>query len=245
MLFRSYSGNAAAVRLLLAAGAEVDARDAQFDATPLAFATVGSGEQDGQQAGQPGDWTGTVRLLIDAGASLDGVWVSGKPPGEEVAELLIRHGVTPAETTVAQQPDDQDEAEDQEETPGPVGAGVMAEIARHLVTACRDLDLDLLGSLLHPEVRWTGLCDGRAQVLDWFRARLAEGTTVTVRSVETGQDAVVIGLTVTGRADGARPAPPQQIYQVFIVDGAQITEIHGYGDRDSAVARAEAPVTAP
>ena len=236
----AYHGNAPAVRLLLAAGAEVDARDARFDATPLAFATVGSGEQ----AGQPGDWTETVRLLVDAGASLDGVWVSGKPPSEEIAELLFRHGVTPAQTTVGQQPDDQDEAEDQEDTPGPVGTGVMAEIAGHLVTACRDLDLDLLGSLLHPEVRWTGLCRDRAQVLDWYRDLIAEGTTAAVRSVQVDRDAVVLGLAVSRRAVGARPAPPQQLYQVFTVDDARIVEIRGYGDRDSALARGGPPGTA-
>ena len=48
----AYAGNAAVVRQLLEAGADIDARDGRFDATPLAFATVGSGEQ----AGNPGDW---------------------------------------------------------------------------------------------------------------------------------------------------------------------------------------------
>ena len=233
----AYYGNAAGVRLLLAAGAEVDARDAQFDATPLAFATVGSGEQ----AGRAGDWTGSVRLLIDAGASLADVWISGKPPSEEVAELLLRHGVTPRQTA-AQQPGDQAEdqqAEDQDEAPGPAGTGVMAEIARHLATAHRDGDLDLLGSLLHPQVRWTGLCRDRAQVLDWYATLLAEGTTASVRSVQVDRDAVVLGLTVARRAEGARPAPPQHLYQVFTVDAAQIVEIRGYGDRDSALARVD------
>jgi len=41
----AYAGNVEVVRLLLDAGAEVDARDARFDATPLCYATVGSGEQ--------------------------------------------------------------------------------------------------------------------------------------------------------------------------------------------------------
>ncbi|MGH9126984.1 MAG: ankyrin repeat domain-containing protein, partial [Acidimicrobiales bacterium] len=41
----AYSGNAPVVRVLLEAGADVDARDDRFDATPLAFATVGSREQ--------------------------------------------------------------------------------------------------------------------------------------------------------------------------------------------------------
>ena len=236
----AYHGNVAAVRLLLAAGAGVDARDARFDATPLAFATVGSGEQ----VGQPGGWTETVRLLVDAGACLDGVWVSGKPPSEEVAELLLRYGVTPAETTIPQQPDDQDEDEDRDERPGLVGTGVMAEIARQLETACRDLDLDLLGSLLDPEVRWTGLCRDRAQVLDWYRHLIAEGTVATVRSAEVDRDAVILRLAVSRRAEGARPAPPQQLYQVFTVDGARIVEIRGYGDRASALARGGPRVTA-
>ena len=238
----AYHGNAPVVQLLLAAGAEVDARDARFDATPLAFATVGSGEQ----AGQPGDWTETARLLIDAGASLDGVWVSGKPPSEEVAGLLLRFGVTPGQTA-AQQPGDQDEAPEEDQDgdaqqapglePGPGGTGIMAEIARHLETACRDLDLDLLGSLLHPEVRWTGLCQDRAQVLDWYRRLIAEGTVAAVRSVEIDRDAVLLGLTVSRHAEGARPAPPQQLYQVFTIDADRIVEIRGYGDRASALAR--------
>jgi ankyrin repeat protein len=235
----AYSGNAAGVRLLLEAGAEIDARDAQFDATPLAFATVGSGEQ----AGQPGDWTGTVSLLIDAGASLADVWVASKPPSDEVAQLLLHYGVTPGQAA-AQQPGDEDE-EEEEETKRPGGTGLMDEIARHLETAFRDGDLDLLGSLLHPQVRWTGLCRDRGQVLDWYATLLAEGTTATVRSVQVDRDAVVLGLTVARPAEGARPAPPQQPYQVFTVDGAQIVDIRGYGDRASAFARGSGPLPAP
>ena len=99
----AYHGNAAGVRVLLAAGAEVDARDEQFESTALTFATVGSGER----AGKPGDWTGTVRLLIEAGASTGGVWVTGKPPSEEVADLLTRYGITPGEPA-GSQPEPQD-----------------------------------------------------------------------------------------------------------------------------------------
>jgi ankyrin repeat protein len=229
----AYHGNAPVVRLLLAAGAEVDARDAQFDATPLAFATVGSGER----AGQPGDWTGTVRLLIEAGASRQDVWVSGKPPSEEVADLLLRYGITAGEPA-GQQPGDQEhDRAEAPELPGSPGIGVMAEIAGRLETAYRDLDLDLLGSLLHPQVRWTGLCRDRAQVLDWYRDLIAEGTVATVRSAEVDRDAVVLGLAVAGRVEGATPAPPHQLYQVFTVEGARIVEIRGYGDRDSALTR--------
>ena len=42
---------------------------------------------------------------------------------------------------------------------------VMADIARHIETACRDLDLELLASLLHPQVRWA-TCNTSDEVLD-------------------------------------------------------------------------------
>ena len=218
----AYSGNAEVVRLLLHAGADVDARDARFDSTPLTFATVGSGEQ----VGKPGDWADTVRLLIEAGASRRGVWISGKPPGEEIIGLLQRYGITPGE-----QPDDEPGV------PGPIGTGVTAEIARHLEAAYRDGDLDLLGSLLHPEVQWTGLCGNSEQVLDWYRALRADGIVAAVHSVEVDRDAVVLGLTVAREAEGARPAPPQQLCQVFTVDGTLITGIRVYPDHHSALTR--------
>ena len=222
----AYFGNAEVVRLLLHAGADVDARDARFDSTPLTFATIGSGEQ----VGKPGDWADTVRLLIEAGASRRGVWISGKPPSEEIIGLLQRYGITPGETA-GEQPDDE------AGVPGPIGTGVMADIARHLEAAYRDGDLGLLGSLLHPEVQWTGLCGNSEQVLDWYRALRADGIVATVHSVEVDRDAVVLGLAVARKAEGARPALPQQLYQVFTVDGTLITGIRVYPDHHSALTR--------
>jgi hypothetical protein len=78
----AYAGNAGMGRLLIDAGADVDSRDARFDSTPLAFATVGSGER----AGQSGNWVEVVRSLVEAGASREGVWISVKPPSEEVLD---------------------------------------------------------------------------------------------------------------------------------------------------------------
>jgi ankyrin repeat protein len=220
----AYWGNAAVVRLLLDAGAEVDARDDRFEATPLAFATVGSGEQ----AGKPGDWQETVRLLVEAGASRQDVWVTGKPPSEDLVPLLREYGIAP---------ESEPEPEEDDEMPGEIGTGIMADVARHLQAAYEDRDLDLLASLLHPDVHWTGLCLNSAQVIDWYRNLLAEGTMPVVRGIEIDRDAVLMGLTVTRPAEGARPAPPQQVYQVFIVDGAQIVDIRGYPDRRGALNR--------
>jgi ankyrin repeat protein len=237
----AYHGNAAVVRLLLDAGADVDARDTRFDGTPLAFATVGSGEQ----AGQPGDWVETARMLIEAGAARQDVWISAKPPSEEVMDLLQRYGITPDEPA-EQQPDkqepdeqqpDEQQPDDRADVPGAAGSGVMADIARHLEAAYHGLDLDLLASLLHPEVHWTGVCSNSAQVIDWYRGILADGTVATVQSTEVDRDAVVLGLALARQAEGARPAPLQRLYQVFTVEGAQIVDIRAYPDRRSALAR--------
>lgn len=222
----AYHGNVAAVAVLLGAGADIAARDDRFDSTPLAFATVGSREQ----AGGPGDWITTVRLLIEAGASREGVWISGKPPSEEVMDMLRRYGIGPGDSA-EQQP------EDLAGVPGSIGTGVMAEVTRHLEAAYRDRDLDLLASLLHPEVSWTGVCRNSEQVLDWYRGLLADGTMPTVHAVEVDRDAVLLGLSVALQAEGARPAPPQHLSQVFTVEGPQIVDIRAYPDRASALAR--------
>jgi hypothetical protein len=206
-------------------GADVDARDANFDATPLAYATVGSGEQ----AGKPGDWAATVTLLIEAGASRHGVWVADKPPSEPLISVLERYGVTPDPPAADERPDDH--------TPATIVTGVIADIAEHLEAAYRHADLDLLGSLLHPQVRWTGYCTNRDQVLDWYRGLIADDTTADVESIEVDRNAVVLCLSVSRRAVGARPAPPQLLCQVFTVEDEQIVDIRGYPDRPSALSR--------
>jgi len=227
----AYAGNAEAVRYLLEAGADVDARDARFNSTPLAFATVGSGEQ----AGTPGNWMEVVRSLVDAGASRSGVWIGDKPPSEEVIDLLLSYGISSDDEL--QLEEDELQLEEADDLPLSLGTGVMGDIGRHLEAAYRSLDLELLASLLHPDVHWSGQCSTRAEVLDWYRRLLADGTRATVESVEVDRDAVVLGLSVSGQAEGARPAPAELVFQVFTVDKDEIVEIRGYTDRQSALAR--------
>lgn len=86
----AFAGDAETVRLLLQHGADVDARDANFNGTPLGYATVGSGERQGAD----GDWVTTVRLLLDADADPTGVWVPSSPPAEDVAEALQSFGIS-------------------------------------------------------------------------------------------------------------------------------------------------------
>jgi len=224
----AYAGNAEAVRLLLDAGADVDARDARFDSTPLVFATVGSGEQ----AGLARHWIEVVQLLVDAGASREGVWIAEKPPNEKVIDLLLSYDISPDEVS-------ESDLDDAVELSHSLGTGVVADIARHLEVAYRSLDLELLGSLLDPDVHWSGQCTNSAEVLDWYRRLLADGIRSTIESVEVDRDAVVIGMSVAGHAVGARSAPADREFQVFTVEGDQIVEIRGYPDRRSALARGQ------
>jgi hypothetical protein len=112
----------------------------------------------------------------------------------------------------------------------------LSEVARHLEAAFSDSDLELLGSLLHPDVHWSG-CQNKAQALDWFRGFQAEGTVATVNSVEVVGDAVVLGLSVFRRAEGALPARPQELYLVFTIDGSEVVDIRAYPERASALSR--------
>jgi hypothetical protein len=90
----AYTGRADLVRLLIAAGADLEARDTAFDSTPLSWATVGSGNPP--RHGHDGDWVVTIQALLDAGANPDGAWVTAKPPSDQVAALLFAHGIHPA-----------------------------------------------------------------------------------------------------------------------------------------------------
>ena len=64
-----------------------------------------------------------IRLLIEAGACRDGVWITGKPPSEEVAELLRHYGITPGEPTQqrAAQPAEPQDPADETQAPRSVG----------------------------------------------------------------------------------------------------------------------------
>jgi ankyrin repeat protein len=85
----AHAGSAEAARLLLDRGADIDARDATFDGTPLEWAAVGSGERPTTNAAA--NWVETVRVLLDRDASTDGISLDPdepKAPSPEVAELL-------------------------------------------------------------------------------------------------------------------------------------------------------------
>ncbi|HEU5391483.1 MAG TPA: ankyrin repeat domain-containing protein [Streptosporangiaceae bacterium] len=94
------AGSPATVRLLLDRGADIEARDTTWNATPLEWAIVGSGLRLGH-APDP-DWPATVSVLFDAGASTAGIVLSPddpKPPSPEVAALLRTRGIPDEEAS--------------------------------------------------------------------------------------------------------------------------------------------------
>lgn len=91
------SGSSDLVRLLIDAGADLEAKDATWDSTPLDWAIVGSGfgRGDPNSRHNPNaDFVATVRTLIEAGASLEDIRPGpDKPPSLEIAELLLSYGI--------------------------------------------------------------------------------------------------------------------------------------------------------
>jgi hypothetical protein len=100
------AGAAELVAFLLGRGADLEAIDTTWGATPLCWATVGSGFGLGHVP--HADWVATVELLIAAGASTDSVWIVGKPPSDPVAAVLHGHGVDPP-------PENEDEGDGNDE----------------------------------------------------------------------------------------------------------------------------------
>ena len=216
----AYAGHAGTVALLLERGAELDARDSRFNGTPLAFAAVGSGERP--HTG--GEWVATCAALLDAGASREGVWTTSKPPSEEVATLIVRYGVTPDEPQA-------DESTNGSENGGtPADAEPLEELAEQIENAYRTIDLELMASLLAPDVSWGGGsegCSNREQVLQWYSRLANEQIDIADVDVHVRDGAIVADLTFTRPAIDARPAPPTTVSQTFRVADGLIVEIGG------------------
>jgi ankyrin repeat protein len=87
----AYAGRTAMIALLLARGADVNAPDGRWNSTPLAWATVGSGERP--RSATDADWPAAVRALLAAGSATHDAWIGGKPPSEAVAAVLVDHGI--------------------------------------------------------------------------------------------------------------------------------------------------------
>lgn len=58
-------------------GADIKAPDTTWQATPLVWASVGSGERPPSTS--EADWVATIQTFIAAGARTDDAWIADKP----------------------------------------------------------------------------------------------------------------------------------------------------------------------
>jgi ketosteroid isomerase-like protein len=118
----------------------------------------------------------------------------------------------------------------------------MATVAEVLREALSHGDLELLGTVLAPDVRWGGeedtpdTCHTREDVLAWYGRARAEGMGATLEEFIVQGAAVVAGLRVHRPARGPRADGPDRVWQVYSLRGGQVGEIRGYPDRDDALA---------
>ncbi|MFD1077377.1 nuclear transport factor 2 family protein [Longispora fulva] len=118
-----------------------------------------------------------------------------------------------------------------------------SQVAAQLKTVFAGDDLDLMATLLAPDVRWGDdedtdtTCHDRAAVLDFYRALHARGVTARVAETVTGPDVVVARLDIDWPGPEADERPRNE-YQVFSLTGGLVTDIRGYPDRAAALAAA-------
>lgn len=112
-------------------------------------------------------------------------------------------------------------------------------IADRVKAALESANLDQFGDLLSPDVQWgapdqrVATCQNRAQVMKWWSKGRDAGVRATVTEVEVHGEALLVALTV--RRDGVDAAR----WQVLTVGPAGVTDIRGFEDRPTAVARLE------
>jgi RimJ/RimL family protein N-acetyltransferase len=115
-----------------------------------------------------------------------------------------------------------------------VDEALLARIQRAYEAA----DLDVIGALLDPNVRWGApgdpipTCRSRSDVLAWYGRARAAGVRARVTEVSPFGDRVLLGLAV------ASGGGSQERWQVLTTNGGLVTEIVGFDTKEEAVALA-------
>jgi hypothetical protein len=105
-------------------------------------------------------------------------------------------------------------------------------------------DLDALGQLLDPKVRWGApgapapSCRNRRQVLAWYQRGREAGVRAQVIETEVAGDRILVGLMVSGRPVTEGSGPEANRWQVLRVGDQGIVEINGFDSRAEAAAHA-------
>jgi ketosteroid isomerase-like protein len=105
-------------------------------------------------------------------------------------------------------------------------------------------DLDAYADLLHPQVRWgapgdpSPPCQNRAQVLAWYRAGRAAGTTARLTETVVAGDRILIGLRVSRTEADAGASDESDRWQVLTIRDGLVADIRGFDNREEAAATA-------
>lgn len=112
-------------------------------------------------------------------------------------------------------------------------------------SALESADLEAIGELLDPGVRWGApddqnpSCQNRQQVLAWYRRGREAGVRAHVTETVVYGDRILVGLAVTGRPGAEQAATLANRWQVLTVGAGGVVDIRGFDIRDEVVARAE------
>jgi hypothetical protein len=125
-----------------------------------------------------------------------------------------------------------------------LGMSAGSDVAERLRTAMEARDLDALGGLLTDDVRWGDgdqprACRSRRDVVETFRRLMSEGVNADVDDPIVGEHGIMVGLQLKW-PDGDQRSRRVRIYQVYMLRDAQISEIRGFDDRESALLAAGA-----
>jgi hypothetical protein len=124
------------------------------------------------------------------------------------------------------------------------GNDELADLASKIESVLNAADLSAFSEFLHPEVTWGAPgddvhgCHNRNEVIAWYNRARSEGMAGQVTEVVLGNEALLVGLRVTGTEEAEEAGGVAQRWQVLRVRGGQVVDIRGYPDRTEAAVMA-------
>jgi ketosteroid isomerase-like protein len=128
----------------------------------------------------------------------------------------------------------------------PIETG-LAALASKVEFVLNSADLSAFAELLDPNVTWgppgdlASGCHNREEVIAWYNRARAGGMAGHVTEVILGDDALLVGLRVTGTQEAADAGGAAERWQVLRVQDGRVVDIRGYADRSEAALHAGVP----
>lgn len=125
-----------------------------------------------------------------------------------------------------------------------IDSGDLADLASKVKDALSVADLSAFSDLLDPDVTWgppgddVSGCHNRDQVIAWYNRARADGMNGQVTEVHLGDNALLVGLRVTGTQEAQDSGGATDRWQVLRVRNGRVVDIRGYPDRLEAAGQA-------